>query len=56
MKIVCSKTGSSGNFSMITDGVTYLAIDCGIGYDKATKISKFQLAKANALLITHFHS
>lgn len=56
MKIVCSKTGSSGNFSIITDGNSYLAIDAGLKIDKCQQISKYQLHKINGIIITHNHS
>ena len=55
MEIVCSKTGSDGNFSVIYDGKSYLAIDCGIPYEKANRLCGHKLIKAVALLVTHGH-
>lgn len=56
MEIICSKTGSAGNFSMISDGETYLALDAGVPIEKCQKLSHYQLHKINGILITHNHS
>lgn len=56
MEIVCSKTGSDGNFSFISDGQSYLAIDCGLRYAIANKKSGYKVLNSSGLLVTHFHS
>ncbi len=55
MEIICSKTGSDGNFSMISDGKYSLAIDCGVRWDKANKMAGYKLIHASGLLISHVH-
>ena len=55
MEIICSKTGSSGNFSVISDGASSLAIDCGVPWDKALRMSSYGLLDACALLVSHGH-
>ena len=56
MKVICSKTGSDGNFSYITDGKTNLIIDCGIRYEKANKMCDYKILEVLGVLITHSHT
>lgn len=55
MKIICSKTGSDGNFSLISDGQLSIAIDCGIRWEKANKMSGYTLMDVCAVLSSHSH-
>ena len=56
MNIICSKTGSDGNFSFITDGETNIAIDCGIRYATANKMCNYKILEVLGVLITHSHT
>lgn len=56
MELLMCETGSDGNVSVITDGETYLQIDCGINYKKANKLCKYQLFNCKDVVITHRHS
>ncbi len=55
MEIICSKTGSDGNFSVISDGKCSLAIDCGVRWDKANKMANYNLLNVSAVLSSHGH-
>lgn len=55
MDIICSKTGSDGNFSVISDGESSIVIDCGIDYQKANKMARYTLIDASGVLVTHSH-
>ena len=56
MNIICSETGSAGNFSFITDGKTNIAIDCGIRYATANKMCNYKILEVLGVLITHSHT
>ena len=56
MRIVYSKTGSTGNCSVIeSSSGGKIIIDCGLKYDKVNRKVGYTLHKASAVLVTHCH-
>ncbi len=55
MYLICSKTGSDGNFSVISDSVSCIVVDCGVKWEKANKMSGYTLIDADAMLVSHAH-
>lgn len=56
MKLIFSKTGSSGNVSVIeSKNGNILIIDCGIKYKTVDKAIGYRLHKAEGYLLTHNH-
>lgn len=56
MELLMSMTGSDGNASVITDGVTMLQIDCGVNYKTVNKLCDYTLYQCAGAVITHKHS
>lgn len=48
-------SGSSGNATYVSDGVTALLLDCGISYRELQKGTDFGLSKLSGVLVTHYH-
>lgn len=48
-------TGSSGNCYFITDGVTPILLECGIGYRDIQKALNFRTSNIAGVLVTHEH-
>lgn len=55
MDVFFSKTGSDGNATIISDGVSALLIDCGISVKNVQKGSGFKLGLVTNALLTHEH-
>ncbi len=48
-------SGSSGNATYISDGVTSLLLDCGVPYSELQRGTDFGLSKLSGVLMTHYH-
>jgi len=48
-------SGSGGNATYVSDGVTSLLLDCGVPYPKLQRGTGFGLSKLTGVLITHYH-
>ncbi len=48
-------SGSSGNATYVSDGVTSLLLDCGISYRELQKGTDFGLSMLSSVLVTHCH-
>lgn len=55
MEIKVLASGSSGNATYVSDGVTALLLDCGISYRELQKGTDFGLSKLSSVLVTHYH-
>lgn len=55
MEVLFSKTGSSGNATVISDGQTMILIDAGISPEKINREIDYRLCESEALLCTHAH-
>lgn len=55
MEIVYSETGSGGNATIITDGESYLLIDCGLSVKQVNKGGYSNLSNVKNALLTHSH-
>lgn len=55
MEIKVLASGSSGNATYVSDGVTALLLDCGISYRELQKGTDFGLSKLSGVLVTHYH-
>ena len=56
IEILASITGSNGNASVISDGETFLQIDCGVSYKVLNRMMDFQMYRVHNAIITHGHS
>lgn len=56
MEVISSKTGSTGNASVVSDDTTMLQIDCGIAPDKVNAEIKYKLPEISGILCTHAHT
>lgn len=55
MEIKVIASGSSGNATYVSDGVTALLLDCGISYSELQRGTDFGLSMLSSVLITHYH-
>lgn len=55
MEVLCSKTGSKGNASVIDDGKTMIQIDAGIAPETVNREINYRLNDVLACLISHCH-
>ena len=55
MEVFYSKTGSSGNASVIYDGKTLIQIDAGISPDKVNREINYRLDDVFGILVSHIH-
>lgn len=55
MKIKVLASGSTGNATVISDGITSLLLDAGISIDKLQQLTNYNISKIDGCLITHEH-
>lgn len=56
IKTLVSITGSTGNATLITDGESFLQIDCGISYNELNQECGYELFKCKNVICSHAHS
>lgn len=55
MEVLFSKTGSSGNANIVTDGKTLIQIDAGIQSRKVNSGCGYRLPEVDGLIVSHCH-
>lgn len=56
MDVLFSKSGSSGNASVVSDGKTLIQFDAGIKPEIVNKGIGYRISEVSGIIITHVHS